>query len=133
MSVLEIDRNTGHFRYHSAGGLPLLRAPTEGRTRLLPCPGTPLGSEEFRLGMVEGQTAPGELLMLYTDGIPELELTNGRLLGMRRFCAMVEKVRGSSVTVATKHLVETADTLRENRPQDDDWTFALIQWQTPGE
>lgn len=132
MTAIEIDGRTGRFTFYSAGGQPIMRLRNEGKPRLLPCPGTPLGTEQFNLGHVEGTMVPGERLMLYTDGIPELELENGRLLGMRRFSMLCERTRGLSVERAVSQIVEAADTLRQGRPQDDDWTFSIVAWHGVG-
>ena len=108
-----------------------MRIRAEGKPRLLPCPGTPLGTESFNLGRVEGTMVPGERLLIYTDGIPELALPNGRLLGMRRFSMICERTRTVPVPDAVRQIVEAADVLRENGVQDDDWTFALVEWKGP--
>lgn len=128
MTAVEIDRRTGRFIFHSAGGQPIMRLPANGKPRLLPCPGTPLGTDGFNLGRVEGTLDPGERLLLYTDGIPELALPNGRLLGMRRFSMLCERTRGLPLDRAVQQIVVSADVLRENKPQDDDWTFTLVEW-----
>lgn len=128
MSAVELDGRTGRFVYHSAGGQPIMRLRNDGKPRLLPCPGTPLGTEAFNLGRVEGSMQPGERMLIYTDGIPELQLSNGRLLGMRRFSMICERTHGLPLDHATQQIVLAADVLRQNIPQEDDWTFALIEW-----
>lgn len=129
LTSLAINGQTGKFVHHSAGGQPVMRLPIGGRPRLVPCPGTPLGTSDMSLGCVEGELAPGEQLVVYTDGIPELPMPNGRLLGMRRFSKLLEEARDLPLDHAAGHVVGVADALRENRPQDDDWTFAIIQWK----
>jgi sigma-B regulation protein RsbU (phosphoserine phosphatase) len=80
------------------------------------------------MGRVEGKMAPGERMLIYTDGIPEIQMPNGRLLGMRRFSMLCESTRGLGLEDAAAHLVAASDTIRQNQPQDDDWTFALLEW-----
>lgn len=128
MSALEIDSRTGRFVYHSAGGQSIMRLRSDGKPRLLPCPGTPLGTESFSLGRVEGSMMPGERMLIYTDGIPELQLANGRLLGMRRFSMICERTHGLPLDQAAQQIVLAADVLRQNMPQEDDWTFTLVEW-----
>jgi serine phosphatase RsbU (regulator of sigma subunit) len=128
MSAIELDGRTGRFVYHSAGGQPIMRLRADGRPKLLPCPGTPLGTDSFNLGRVEGTMMPGERMIIYTDGIPELQLANGRLLGMRRFSMICERTRGLNLEQATQQIVLASDMLRQNMPQEDDWTFAMVEW-----
>ena len=132
MSAIEIDARTGRFIFHSAGGLPILRLRPGSRGRLLPCPGTPLGSDRFSLGVLEGQIEKGERFLIYTDGIPEIPLPSGRLLGMRRFSMIVEKTLSTRLAKAVEHVVYSGDELRGETPQDDDWTFAMIEWYGGG-
>ncbi len=128
MSAIEVDGRTGRFNFYSAGGLPILRIRYDGRPRALPCTGSPLGSEQFDLGKVEGRMNPGERMLLYTDGIPEMPLAQGRLLGMRRFSMICESTGGLALDEAAQKIVLVSDSLRQNAPQYDDWTFALIEW-----
>jgi ligand-binding sensor domain-containing protein/serine phosphatase RsbU (regulator of sigma subunit) len=128
MSAIELDGRTGRFVFHSAGGQPIMRLRPDSRPKLLPCPGTPLGTESFNLGRVEGTMSPGERMLIYTDGIPELQLANGRLLGMRRFSMICERTSSLNLEQATQQIVLAADMLRQNMSQDDDWTFAMVEW-----
>jgi ligand-binding sensor domain-containing protein/serine phosphatase RsbU (regulator of sigma subunit) len=128
MSVIELDGRTGRFVFYSAGGQPILRIRYDGKPRSMPCAGSPLGSEGFDLGKLEGRMAPGERMLLYTDGIPEMPLGQGRLLGMRRFATICESTAGLSLGEATQKIAVVADSLRQNSPQYDDWTFAMIEW-----
>ncbi|ACY17091.1 two-component regulator propeller domain-containing protein [Haliangium ochraceum] len=134
MSVIELDGRTGRFTFYSAGGQPILRIRYDGKPRSLPCSGTPLGSEMFELGVVEGRMAPGERLLLYTDGIPEMPIGQNRLLGMRRFSTICESTAGMNLSESAQKVVLVADSLRQNAPQYDDWTFAVLEWsgQTQG-
>jgi ligand-binding sensor domain-containing protein/serine phosphatase RsbU (regulator of sigma subunit) len=128
MSVIELDGRTGRFAFYSAGGQPILRIRYDGKPRSMPCAGTPLGTDTFDLGKIEGRMAPGERMLLYTDGIPEMPLGQGRLLGMRRFATICESTAGLSLSEATQKIAVVADSIRQNSPQYDDWTFAMIEW-----
>jgi ligand-binding sensor domain-containing protein/serine phosphatase RsbU (regulator of sigma subunit) len=128
MSVIELDGNTGRFVFYSAGGQPILRIRYDGKPRSMPCAGTPLGTQVFELGKVEGRMAPGERMLLYTDGIPEMPLGQGRLLGMRRFSTICESTAGLSLGESVQKIALVADSIRQNSPQYDDWTFTMIEW-----
>lgn len=129
MVAVEIDSRTGKFTIHSAGGTPLLQLKRgEERARGLPCQGNPLGVGELELGTRSGQLQPGERLLLYTDGIPEITISEGRLLGMRRFAKLFADTPEMGAQQAIAHIVNEADRLRGNTPQDDDWTLVIIEW-----
>jgi hypothetical protein len=129
MAALELDEATGRWTLHSAGGPPMLSLNKDGQHHVHFCPGCPLGTEtEFETGMVEGILAPSGRLLLYTDGIPEIELPNGNALGMRRFARLYEQTRTQPVDIAASTIVQHAEQAQAGRPQLDDWTFTLIEW-----
>ncbi len=129
MTVVQLDEATGTFRSYSAGGLPAIRISRGGgRAKLYPCRGTPLGSEDFEVGMIEGNLEPGDRLFLFTDGLPELNLPNDKMLGMRGFTRILEKSREQDLIGAVEQIISEADALRGEQTQDDDWTFAILEW-----
>lgn len=131
MSAVEIDGLTGAFSFYSAGGQPIMRIRYDGKPRSLPCAGTPLGSRNFSLGKVDGNMTQGERMVIYTDGIPEMAVGQGRQLGMRRFAMICESTQGLDTSEAAQRIVQVSDGIRQNSPQLDDWTFVVLQW--PGE
>jgi ligand-binding sensor domain-containing protein/serine phosphatase RsbU (regulator of sigma subunit) len=130
MAALELDEASGWWTVHSAGAPPVLSLDPTGRHKVHFCPGSPLGTEsEFEIGRVEGRLAPGDRILLYTDGIPEIALPNGNPMGMRRFAQIYESTRNHSIKDAASVMVQMADQAQEGKPQTDDWTFALIEWR----
>jgi serine phosphatase RsbU (regulator of sigma subunit) len=91
----EIDRDSGALRYVNAGHNPALGIGADGRARDFP--GTGLG-----LGMFGGSgyevgsavLAPGEVLVLYTDGITESRNAAGEEFGVDGLAASVREDRG---------------------------------------
>lgn len=128
MSAVEIDDNSGHFVFYSAGGLPVMCLPQQGRAKVVACRGTPLGTEEFLTGQIDGVMEPGSRMMLYTDGLTEITIQPGRLLGMRRLARIFEGTRGLPLDEAAHSIVTQLDAAAAGRPQDDDWTFTLVDW-----
>lgn len=129
MAVLELVESTGEWTLYSAGAPPMLSLNVAGKHRVHFCPGAPLGTETgFELGKVQGKLKPSERLLLYTDGIPEIILPNGNVIGMRRFAQQYEQTRHQELRDAASSILQFADTTRGNEPQNDDWTFAMIQW-----
>jgi ligand-binding sensor domain-containing protein/serine phosphatase RsbU (regulator of sigma subunit) len=128
MAAFEITEATGHWVFHSAGAPPLLSLGASGKHKVHFCPGSPLGTESFEIGRVEGKLEPSDRILIYTDGIPEIELANGNVFGMRRFAQLYERTRGQDLRDAAATIVSHADQSQAGRPQADDWTFTMIEW-----
>ncbi len=129
MAALELDETTGRWVLFNAGAPPVLSLNAQGKHRVHFCPGAPLGTENgFEVGRVEGQLKPTERLLLYTDGIPEIILPNGNVLGMRRFAQLYEKTRPQPLREVAATILAHADQTRGTQPQLDDWTFTLVEW-----
>jgi sigma-B regulation protein RsbU (phosphoserine phosphatase) len=68
----ELDKETGGLRFINAGHNPALVFGRDGRVRELPATGLCLGmfaGRSYEIGT--GEVGPGEILVLYTDGITE--------------------------------------------------------------
>ena len=129
MAALEIDEVTGRWIFHSAGAPPVLSLNSQGKHKVHFCTGAPLGTETgFEIGRVEGRLESADRLLMYTDGIPEIVLLNGRTLGMRRFAQLYERTRGQDVHDAAATMVHHADECQAGQSQLDDWTFTIIEW-----
>jgi ligand-binding sensor domain-containing protein len=129
MAAMELDEASGRWRLLSAGSPPVLSLGERGEHRVHFCPGAPLGTEiGFELGVAEGTLQRGDRLLAYTDGIPEIPLANGQLLGMRKFAQQFERTRRQPLRDAAATILGHADQARGNQPQNDDWTFTLIEW-----
>ena len=132
LTAFTIDTFTGEFEIHSAGGLPVMKhEQANAKANSLPCRGTPLGTEELVIGNLKGQLNPGSRVIVFTDGIPEIDMPNGRQIGMRRFASLFADSHADAVPLATRKIVQTAEKYLEDRPQDDDWTFVILDWQGP--
>jgi two-component system sensor histidine kinase ChiS len=133
MTALELDEMTGWWVVHSAGAPPILSLDQSGRHKVHFCPGSPLGTEStFEIGRIEGRMTPFERILMYTDGIPEISLPNGTVLGMRRFAQIYERTRNQGLKDAAAAIVQLADQTQQGKPQTDDWTFTLIEWKGDG-
>jgi len=130
MAAFEIQEATGQWILYSAGAPPVLSLNQNGKHRVHFCAGAPLGTETgFETGRVEGQLQPGDRMLLYTDGIPEIALPNGNVLGMRRFAQLYERTRSQDLREAAATIVLHADQSQAGQPQLDDWTFTMIEWR----
>jgi ligand-binding sensor domain-containing protein/serine phosphatase RsbU (regulator of sigma subunit) len=128
MSALEIRPATGEFVLISAGGMPLMRVAPEKKPRTSPVQGTPLGTEPFSAGQIKGKLAPNERLLLFTDGIPESKKPNGRFVGLRGLQDIFGATIEMPIDQAAKYILDECERITQKRPQDDDWTFVLIEY-----
>ena len=90
-----LDPQTGTFRYCNAGHNPPILLKAEGTTTLGRT-GLPLGileDTEWERGTV--RLAPGDALVLYTDGVTEAQARDGVLFGQDRLLEVIEACRGS--------------------------------------
>tara|TARA_R110002096_G_scaffold16898_1_gene57656 strand:+ start:107610 stop:110780 length:3171 start_codon:yes stop_codon:yes gene_type:complete len=131
LSVLAIEEATGNYVYYSMGGLPALHC-SSNKVASVATRGTLLGNADFSVGVKEGTLQAGDRVMLYTDGIPEIEMANGRQVGMRRFTGEYQRSSEMPLSQAAREMVEFALRVDSAEMQDDDWTFAMIKWDGIG-
>ena len=68
------------------------------------------------------------VILMYTDGIPEIALPNWNPMGIRRFAQIYESTRDRDLGDAAATIVQMAEQVQDGKPQTDDWTFILIEW-----
>ena len=128
MAVIALDEN-GAWELYSAGAPPIMTLDDAGKHRVHFCPGAVLGTEgEFEAGRITGTLKPGERILVYTDGIPEISMPDGNVLGIRRFGQLFESTRAQPVKDAVGTIVSYADQSLATTRQADDWTFALLEF-----
>jgi ligand-binding sensor domain-containing protein len=131
MAAFELDELTGQWILYNAGAPPMITLSAGGKHRVHFAAGTPLGTESgFEAGRLEGRLQSQERVLIYTDGIPEIMLPSGQALGMRRLGQMYERTRQQELRDAAGAIVQQADLTQSGKPQDDDWTFALVEWRS---
>ena len=129
MAAIEIDEATGQWILYSAGAPPLLSVGQNGKHRVHFCPGAPLGTETgFETGRTQGKLQPHDRLLLYTDGIPEIETPAGNAMGMRKFAQLYEQTRTQHLHEAGATILNYAYETLAGGAQLDDWTFTMIEW-----
>lgn len=69
----------------------------------------------------------GDELFLYTDGITDIENSNGIKLGDEKLLEIVNKYREETVENQISKISEEIDTFRNGCPQNDDITFIIIK------
>lgn len=129
--LFQIDAN-GNGQYISAGHNTsyLFRAAT-GELEELPSGGIPLGM--FPFAVYESnplQLAPGDTLVVYSDGLTDAENRAGQEFGEENLRDLVRTHSAHGADVLESKLLDALDRFTQGAPQTDDITFLLIQHST---
>jgi phosphoserine phosphatase RsbU/P len=91
--------------------------------------GTPLGilKEDFRLSQEEVRLAPGDRLVLYTDGLTDVAAPDGALFGLQRWVALLEASLELPVDRMGKQLFARLLEYQGDAEQYDDMTLLVMQ------
>jgi serine phosphatase RsbU (regulator of sigma subunit) len=129
--------DSGELLFTNAGHVPPLWYRAAPREWSFLDDATPLSKEivDLPLGMIAGtsyrQTAvqiePGDLLLLYTDGINEAADESGEQLGLERLLSIARSLPTGSPAAAGKALRAAVSRFRGAAPPADDETVAALQ------
>jgi len=114
---------------YSAAGQPAYHFSSAGQVVRLDNSGMVLGLLEDA-GIPRGQQitlAPGELLFITTDGLPETHAADGAMFGMEQaldFLRTNQHMRSRDMIAA---LNKTASQFRQGAPQEDDVTMVILK------
>lgn len=124
---------TGRVRYASAGHEPPFVRNAEGTVRLLPAEnGAALGIDDgadYRL--TEGCVAPGDTLVLFTDGLSEAEAHDGALFGVERVSALLHDVPDGDADTLVRAIVDAVGTDASAFHATDDLTVLALGFRPP--
>ncbi|HUL81264.1 MAG TPA: SpoIIE family protein phosphatase, partial [Gammaproteobacteria bacterium] len=126
---------TGQIRYASAGHEPPLLREMEGRVRALAGEnGAAIGIDalaDYRLN--EGFVAPGDTLVLCTDGVTEAEAEDGSLFGAERLTALLGDAPDGEPASVVRRIMDTvvAHTTGGFHATDD-VTAMAVRFRPPG-
>ncbi len=125
---------TGQIRYASAGHEPPLLRHPDGTVRLLATENGPaLGIDagvDYRL--IEGFMAPGDTLVLFTDGVTEAEAKDGSLLGLDRLSALLSESTDAEPATLVQRILATVAAHSSDYHATDDLTVLAISLSPPG-
>ena len=116
--------NAGHnppilLRGSFNSGAQVMRLEADGPVVGL-LPGAPYTEQSLTL-------MPGDLLLLYTDGISEAMTHDDEEWGEERMIASAEKVKDSEAPEILRHIFKDADAFTAGAPQHDDMTLLLLK------
>ncbi len=118
------------FTYANAGHNPqiLFRCQLKDGFRLLESSGTPLGileGQEFPGETVE--LRPGDLVLMYTDGVVEAEDEQGQMFGLSRLIEIVRQHADQKADFILSVLKSAIKDFAGTRPQFDDITVIIFK------
>jgi len=129
--------DSGELLFTNAGHVPPLWYRTSTREWSLLYASTPLSKEivDLPLGLIAGtsysQTAvqlePGDLLILYTDGVSESYDEFGAQLGLERLLSIARNLPTESAIAAGRGLLAAVAQFRGTAPASDDETVVALQ------
>lgn len=126
----ELDTDTGALRYASAGhGASLLYRVSKRSFFELQPTGAALGLLEespYELNRV-APLAPGDILLLFTDGIPEAMNAAHELFGLKRLKACVARLRGAPAPAILRAVEEELNRFANGVGPSDDASLMVVK------
>ena len=125
-----LDLASGRLVYISAGhDSPFVLGPQEQAQRLPARGGPPLGSvEDFPYPVEERQLAPGEMLLLYTDGVTEAENAQHGFYTEVRLEQVLASAPVDSARAAVDFVRDDVSHFSQGAEQADDITLLAVRW-----
>jgi serine phosphatase RsbU (regulator of sigma subunit) len=125
-----LDVNTGWLLYTSAGHPPALVCTGSQAEFLAETPASIVGAfSGAKYGFGEAQLEPGEVLVLYTDGVLEAR-AGAELFGEKRLLAAVEAVRDEPLDRMPEALVDKVLEFADGHLRDDT-VVMCVRWDGP--
>jgi serine phosphatase RsbU (regulator of sigma subunit) len=124
------DDSTRRFRYESCGHNPPLLVGSDGQVRRLTGTATVLGMvEQWDCSVTETDLRPGDVLVMYSDGVTEALSDAAELYGEARLLEVIRAHREQSAEELLEAIV--ADVVRfSGRTQSDDLTLIVARGKT---
>jgi serine phosphatase RsbU (regulator of sigma subunit)/pSer/pThr/pTyr-binding forkhead associated (FHA) protein len=126
--IAALDPGSGRVSYTNAGHNAGLLVRADGSVQKLEANGLPLGLFPIvEYERVEITLSPGDLIVLYTDGITEAANSQGDEFGLERLQAVVQKYAQEPL-VALAVAIETAvEVFADGTPFGDDRTLVMLR------
>jgi phosphoserine phosphatase RsbU/P len=123
-----VDTRTGRVVYGQGGHNPPVRIPGSGTPGLEPPGGIPLGMfEEAEFGQQEFDLAPGDALLVYTDGVTEAMDPEEALFGEERLLAVAGAQGRTGAEPLNRAMVEAVRQFARGAEQSDDITLLTLR------
>jgi hypothetical protein len=135
--IAELDLSSGMLHWVSAGHpAPLLLRDSRLIKELDLAPAPPLGTQLAATAPAEGHESlePGDMILLYTDGLSEARRPDGELFTVERLGEFIERqAAGGEPAPETLRRLREAIIDRHEGTLRDDATALLVEWRRGGE
>ncbi len=124
-----LDLDTGSFRFANAGHEMPLLVPADGSAPRWVEGGGPLVGMFGRLDLTleTVQLAPGDRLVLYTDGITDAAAADGSRFGIERFQRLAGDTHAGAAEETTRTVIESVMRFQRNAEQADDLALLVLR------
>jgi len=123
-----LDPRTGELTYTNAGHNPALFIQRNGNVRTLDAQGLPLAMLPGRsYGETTLHLAPGDLLVVYTDGVTEAADPQEEEFGEKALTALIVAHRHASLEALDAAILGELDRFTEGAPYLDDRTLLMLR------
>lgn len=131
-AVARIDSNPLGIAYASAGHVEAaIWRRKKSWIEFLPTTGLPLGVQPIlSCRTKEIQLEPGDIFLLYSDGVTEAENSAGEVFGAQRLSDIMEAVHPASSEVQIQTIIEAVETFCGKSSIRDDLTMVLVRART---
>jgi phosphoserine phosphatase RsbU/P len=128
MFLAELNAETGVIRYVNAGHEPPLIIRADGTMDRLEPTGLPFGMiEDFMLEAGDARIDPGDLLAVFSDGVPEATTDGERFLGMEPVQEILTTHSNEPLSEIRSRIVSAVDKYLAGEPNSDDVTLLLMR------
>jgi sigma-B regulation protein RsbU (phosphoserine phosphatase) len=130
---LILNTRTGEAECCSAGHNPPVFRASDGLVHFFEAdPGLLVGFEEdFRCKSRTVRLKPGDMLLLYTDGVTEAENPKQELFSEDRLLASISALKSSDVREIVAGVKEAIAGHAQGQPQSDDITLLALKYNGP--
>ncbi len=129
MAILHYDPAARRLLYASAGHEPVVLLHARGETTPLEATGIPLGvmggGGEWETSEVA--LSPGDRIVAFTDGLPEMRSQSGELFGRERVSQLLEESRSIAIEAVADALRQRIREYCGSRPPQDDITVLIAE------
>jgi hypothetical protein len=128
MFLAELDESTGALHYVNAGHEPPLILHADGTFSELDSTGLPIAMIEEVIPMAaDAELRPGDLMTVFSDGIPEATTDGDRFLGLDVVKDILVKHRDEPLEAIREHIVTAVAEFLAGEPNSDDVTLLLLR------
>jgi phosphoserine phosphatase RsbU/P len=120
----------GRMSYVNAAHCPPFRVRESGEYRVLEATAMPVGMMEgVEFPVAEQQLAPGDKLVIYSDGVTEAQNAAGEFFGKKRLRETVVAHAAGSCTTVHQAIHTAVTSFTEGAVQSDDITLLVLEYR----